>query len=167
MKKLLWGEPAHLKSVMVIFCNSLWRLEETTLATLTRLECTAFCTDICKRSDKLMQVWAAFEWTRPYPVFPAFLLLDLHFFIFWNDWRSEILIYDFYFFVKLIQISSNTNLSILTDVPWVELLKLLIVSVNVKFDIWQIKNQQQQNWMQGWHYGNSAKGWFIIGQYSG
>ena len=64
---------------MAIFCNSLWRLDETTLATLTRLECTAFCIDICKRSDKLMQVWAAFVWTKPYPVFPAFLLLDLSF----------------------------------------------------------------------------------------
>ena len=27
-----------------------------------------------------MQVWAAFVWTKPYPVFPAFLLLsDLYF----------------------------------------------------------------------------------------
>ena len=26
-----------------------------------------------------MQVWAAFVWTKPYPVFPALLLLDLYF----------------------------------------------------------------------------------------
>ena len=26
-----------------------------------------------------MQIWAAFVWTKPYPVFPAFLLLDLYF----------------------------------------------------------------------------------------
>ena len=74
-----------------------------------------------------MQVWAAFVWIKPYPVFPALLLLDLFPFILSCSgiidavqYLGSLNIYDFYFFVKLIRISSNTNLSILTDDPCAE-----------------------------------------------